>query len=78
MRKGVFRIYANSKDPDQPEKIYNLIRALAVHLGPVVQSIVSLTSTLVVKMLTVLVSIIAVSQVFLLKAKAIHIFQQKY
>ena len=36
------------------------------HLGPVVQSIVSLTSSLVVKMLTVLVSTISYSQVFLL------------
>ena len=35
--------------------------------GPVVQSIVSLTSLLVVKMLIVLVSTIANSQVFLLK-----------
>ena len=35
--------------------------------GPVVQSIVSLTSSLVVKMLTVLVSKISYSQVFLLK-----------
>ena len=36
-------------------------------LGPLVQSIVSLTSLLVVKMLTVLVSTISNSQVFLLK-----------
>ena len=36
-------------------------------LGPVVQSIVSLTSSLVVKMLTVLVSTIFKSQLFLLK-----------
>ena len=35
--------------------------------GPVVQSIVSLTSSLVVKMLIVLVSTISNSQVFLLK-----------
>ena len=35
--------------------------------GPVVQSIISLTSSLVVKMLTVLVSTISNSQVFLLK-----------
>ena len=35
--------------------------------GPVVQSIVSLTISLVVKMLTVLVSTISNSQVFLLK-----------
>ena len=36
-------------------------------LGPGVQSIVSLMSSLVVKMLTVLVSTISGSQVFLLK-----------
>ena len=35
--------------------------------GPVVQSIVSLTSSLVVKLLTVLVSTISNSQVFLMK-----------
>ena len=39
-----------------------------MHLqGPVVQSIVSLTSLLVVKMLTILVSTVSNSQVFLLK-----------
>ena len=38
-----------------------------VYLGPDVQSSVSLTSSLVVKMLTVLVSTISNSQVFLLK-----------
>ena len=37
------------------------------YLGSVVQSIISLTSLLVVKMLTVLVSTISNSQVFLLK-----------
>ena len=37
------------------------------YLGPVLQSIVSLTSLLVVKILTVLVSAISNSQVFLLK-----------
>ena len=36
-------------------------------LGPAVQSIISLTSSLVVKLLTVLVSTISNSQVFLLK-----------
>ena len=54
-------------------------------LGPVVQSIVSLMSLLVVKMLTVLVSTISNSQLFLLKkmwvvfanAKATHIFSAK-
>ena len=39
----------------------------AVVLGPVVQSIISLKSLLVVKMLTVLVSTISNPQVFLLK-----------
>ena len=38
-----------------------------IFLGPVVQSIVSLTSLLVVKMLTVLVNTISNSYVFLLK-----------
>ena len=38
-----------------------------IYQGPVVQSIVSLTSSLVVKMLTVLESKISNSQVFLLK-----------
>ena len=37
------------------------------NLGPVVQSVISLTSSLVVKMLTVLVSAISNSQVFLLE-----------
>ena len=53
--------------------------------GPVVQSIISLTSSLVVKMLIVLVSALSNSQVFLLKkmlvafanAKAAHIFSAK-
>ena len=37
------------------------------YLGPIVQSIVSLTSSLVVKMLTVLISTISNSQLFLMK-----------
>ena len=40
-----------------------------INLGPVVQSIVSLTSSLVVKMLTVLVSTISNSQVFFAEKK---------
>ena len=44
---------------------------------PVVQSIVSLMSLLVVKILTILVSIIPNSQVFLLKKKATHIFSAR-
>ena len=48
-------------------------------LGPVVQSIVSLTSALVVKMLTALLSTISNPQVFLLKMqKLLTFFQQKY
>ena len=52
-------------------------------LGPVVQSVGSLTSSLVVKMLTVLVSAILISRVFWLKkmwvafAKATHILSAK-
>ena len=40
---------------------------LCINLGSVVQSIISLTSSLMVKMLTVLVCTISNSQVFLLK-----------
>ena len=54
-------------------------------LGPVVQSVVSLTSSLVILMLTSLVSTVSNAQVFLLKkmwvafanAKATHIFSAK-
>ena len=42
-------------------------RISAVYLGAVVQSVVRLTSSLVVKMLNVLVSTLSNSQVFLLK-----------
>ena len=41
-----------------------LLDTACIILGPVVQSIVSLTSSLVVKMLTVLVSTISNSQIF--------------
>ena len=44
-----------------------IVNMLHSNLGPVAQSIVSLTSSLVVKMLTVLVSTISYLQVFLLK-----------
>ena len=49
-------------------------------LGPVVQSIISLMSSLVVKMLTLLVSTISNSQIFLLKknVRLLTFFQQKY
>ena len=51
---------------------------LFVNLGPVVKSIISLMSTLVFKILTVLVSTISNSQVFLLKTKASYfIFSAK-
>ena len=46
---------------------FELIQHPHTCMGPVVQSVISLTSLLVVKMLTVLVSIISYSQVFLLK-----------
>ena len=45
-RKSVFGAYGNSKNPDQPAKLHNL--------GPVVQSVVSLTSSLRFILLTVL------------------------
>ena len=50
-----------------PTEVYwQAMQTLSI-LGPVVQSVVILTSLLVVKMLTVLVSTIPNSQVFLLK-----------
>ena len=51
-------------------KMYRMIPGINVSIaiqGPAVQSIVSLMSLLVVKMLTVLVSTISNSQLFLLK-----------
>ena len=81
LNKRVFLMSGNSKDPDQPAKIYSLIRNFAIlryvlqyqndyisgqyrprsdtflhgaiynGLRPVVQSIVSLTSSLVIKCL---------------------------
>ena len=49
-----------------------------IYQSPVVQNIVSLMSSLVVEMLTVLVSTISNSQVFLLKkCEATHIFSAK-
>ena len=48
--------------------IFDVLRmTLIIIQGPVVQSVVSLTSSLVVKILTVLVSTISNSQVVLLK-----------
>ena len=46
------------------------------YLGPVVQSVVSLTSSFVVKILTVLVSTISNSPIFF--AEKNFFFQQKY
>ena len=46
--------------------------------GPVVQSIVSLTSSLVVKILTALVSTVSKSQLFLQMQKLLTFGQQKY
>ena len=59
LKKGL-RTCAKCTDPD-PAHVQCLIQ------GPVVQSIVSFMSSLVVKMFTVLVSTIPNSQVFLLK-----------
>ena len=66
-------------------KLLNKLHHKHHQLGPDVQSIVSLLSSLAVKMLTVLVSTISNSQVFLLKkmwvafanAKTTHIFFQQ-
>ena len=63
-----------------------LICFIGISQGPVVQSIVSLTSSLVGKLLTVLASAISNSLVFLLKNVSSfckcksysHLFQQKY
>ena len=66
-----------SESPDQTAQ---------ADLGPVVQSIISLKSWLAVKMLTVLVSTVSNSQIFLLKKcgqllqmqKLLTFLQQKY
>ena len=50
----------------------------SIFLGPVVQSTVSLRSSLVVKMLTVLINSISNSQVFLQMQKLLTFFKQKY
>ena len=60
--KSYFQEKLHLKGRNQFRKLMNV-----EDLGPVVQSIVSLTSSLVVKMLTVLVSTICNSWVFLLK-----------
>ena len=51
----------------QPEPLVCIFTNNKQHPGPVVQNIVSLTSSLVVKILTVIVSTISNSHVFLLK-----------
>ena len=66
-----------------PQYMFSWRNKKNIYLGPVVQSVVSLTSLFVMKILTVLVSTISNSQVFLLKkmwvafAKATHIFCSK-
>ena len=78
MQKHAFRTHADSEGPDQPVHLGILILAFTVLLqkcmynkglyqDPVVQSIISLMSSLVVRLLTVLVSTTSNSQVFLLK-----------
>ena len=66
--------------PSSPYDLNNVERDIR-HQGQVVQSFISLTSLLVIKMLTVLVSTISNLQVFLLKkceyAKVTHIFSAK-
>ena len=52
---------------DVPKFRVNIVQGPTIVQGPVVQSIVSLTSPLVVKMQTVLVSTISNSQLCLLK-----------
>ena len=54
-------LWANSEGPDQ------IAKNTHINQGPVVQNILSLISSLMVKMFTVLVSTISNSQVFLLK-----------
>ena len=64
-QKGVFKHAQNAQIKIHP-------RHAQFHQGPVVQSIVSLTSSLVVKMLTVLVSTIFNSQVFFSAKILVH------
>ena len=68
-------------DLDTTDRIFSIFYTghnICDFLGPVVQSVVSLTSSLVVKMLTVRVSIISNSQVFLLNKKMLLTFFSKY
>ena len=59
-------VVGSQKNKDPRPQIFKM-KQERICQGPVVKSIVSLTSSLVVKMLTVLVSKISNSQVFLLK-----------
>ena len=59
-------IYTEKREPLQEKRCLLFIQVVC-NQGLVVQSVVSLTSSLVVKILTVLVSTISNSQVFLLK-----------
>ena len=78
MRKCVFVVNANSKDPDQPVEIYSL--------GPVVQSVVSLTNSLRIISLTVLADSIHNILIFFAEKmwvafalqKLLTFFQQKF
>ena len=77
-QKSCLRANADSKSQDHRAHSHRLIRAFRVFkqsldttecmeskgLGPVVQSVVSLTSLLVVKMLTALVSTVSNSVIF--------------
>ena len=77
-----FRTICSSVDKLDKVRINSILHSYG-HQGPVVQRIISLTSSLVVKMLTVLVTTKPNSKVFLLKkcafanAKATHIFFSK-
>ena len=71
----------HTADSDQISQITasdQALNCLPLIQDPVVQSVVSLTSSLVVKILTVLVSTISKSQVFLQMQKLLTFFQQKY
>ena len=59
-----------------PKLVFSQTNICPEYHGPVVQSIVSLMSSLLVKMLTVLVSTISISQAFCKSYS--HFFRQKY
>ena len=66
---GTFFVY---KCQNQVSENYSFL-LFSKQQGPVVQSIFNLTSSLVVKLLTVIVSTISYSQVFLLKKKPVQL-----